>query len=738
MIGMGFEIDENVVKDAESAIKNIVNISDDVVTAFTDGMSDSFSEMKQESLDAVANTVGSINKLKSEYEGVQDVVSNVGSELANVSNSQNAVTSNAHNIKSGYQEIAAKVNLVKAGINKLRQAQKAVATTVNSTVKKYPALGLAANKVGSIIKKVKSIQDKFKKSVKDTGNEYTEVGDKVNSLKSKLMGVVGALGVGIGLAQMNELTEEFTKINETIGNATDGMGEQREIQEKILNSANDTRTSYADTAKVVSNLVKENKDLFGTIDEAIAFNDSATKLFKTAGKSNDEIAALMESINKSYAKGAVDSETVSQLLEQSPEAVALLNKRLGSTTDQLEQMATDGKISLSDLKEAFVGNSEEINAKFGNLSYNLSDAMISIRNKWGFWLADINKATSFTQTLAKIAMRTSDVIMNGLNKVRDIIVKLSDKFGGIENVLKFVAIAAGAIFLALNAGKILSFLKGMTALLNVANLKILALIAVFIIIALIVEDFINFLQGNDSVIGQILEKLGYNSEEVREKVIAALTKIKEFFIGVANSLREIVSNLVQALTEFWEEWGDEIIQAVRIAIDTVIKVFQDFLAFAQGFITFIKGILNGDMGQIMEGLKQMWDANLQYIKDIFMGIFNIIYTFFGDKIDAMVEKVKGFVDKIKEMAGAVGDFFGGIGDFFGGIGDFVTGGSKADVKNTTVANSTGTGNKTNNVNQTVEIKQTFNGTDQQTISNASTKAADDTTTQLARGLAYGR
>ena len=52
----------------------------------------------------------------------------------------------------------------------------------------------------------------------------------------------------------------------------------------------------------------------------------------------------MEAINKSFAKGRVDSETISQLLEQSPEAVVLLNKRLGSTTDQLEQLATDGKI----------------------------------------------------------------------------------------------------------------------------------------------------------------------------------------------------------------------------------------------------------------------------------------------------------------------------------------------------------------------------------------------------------
>lgn len=53
-----------------------------------------------------------------------------------------------------------------------------------------------------------------------------------------------------------------------------------------------TRASYADTANVVSKLVQENSDLFSTVDEAIAFNDAATMLFKTAGKTNDQIAGI--------------------------------------------------------------------------------------------------------------------------------------------------------------------------------------------------------------------------------------------------------------------------------------------------------------------------------------------------------------------------------------------------------------------------------------------------------------
>ena len=113
-------------------------------------------------------------------------------------------------------------------------------------------------------------------------------------LKDKATQLLGAIGIGFSLANLNELSEEFRTTNDQIAQATRLLGDQDEIQQKILDSANRTRATYADTARMVSNLVQENSDLFGTVDEAIAFNDAATMLFRTAGKTNEQIAGLME------------------------------------------------------------------------------------------------------------------------------------------------------------------------------------------------------------------------------------------------------------------------------------------------------------------------------------------------------------------------------------------------------------------------------------------------------------
>lgn len=132
--------------------------------------------------------------------------------------------------------------------------------------------------------------------------DVDKVNNTISGIKDTATRLLGAIGVGLSLASVNELVEEFTRVNNQIRNATSALGEQREIQEQIMAAAEATKTSYSDTANVVSMLIKGNSQLFGNVEEAVKFNNAATMLFKSAGKTNEDIASLMEAINKSFQK----------------------------------------------------------------------------------------------------------------------------------------------------------------------------------------------------------------------------------------------------------------------------------------------------------------------------------------------------------------------------------------------------------------------------------------------------
>ena len=440
--------------------------------------------------------------------------------------------------------------------------------------------------------------------------DVDKVNNTISGIKNTATRLLGALGVGLSLTAINGLVEEFTRVNNQIRNATDALGDQKEIQQEIMAAAEATRTSYSDTANVVSMLVKGNSQLFGNVSEAVKFNNAATMLFKSAGKTNEDIASLMEAINKSFQKGYVDSETISQLLERAPEAVALLNKRLGTTSDQLEEMASSGAMSVNDLKMAFMDSYAEIEAGFGNVQYSITDALTVIRSKWGLWLAQTNETLGITDGIGRFMVSAFNKVIAILDRVRNAVTWLADKLGGVDNMFRLIAIAAGTAFVAFNFGKLTSGLSAISKLLTGINLKTLAIIAVVAILALLVDDFINFMQGNDSVIGTLLANAGVDVDKFRQNILKIWENIKTALAGIWQGIKNVAIPVFQAI------WSA--IKTVFTAIGNVIK------AVAPQFADFIDGLANGDVDT--EQWEQLGEA-IAVIAGIIIGVIAVLKVF---------------------------------------------------------------------------------------------------------------
>lgn len=494
--------------------------------------------------------------------------------------------------------------------------------------------------------------------------DVDKVNNTISGIKDTATKLLGAIGIGFSLTAVNGLVEEFTRVNNQIRNATEALGDQRDIQEEIMAAAEATRTSYSDTANVVSMLVKGNSELFGNVDEAVKFNNAATMLFKSAGKTNEDIASLMEAINKSFQKGYVDSETISQLLERAPEAVALLNKRLGTTSDQLEDMATEGTMTIEDLKAAFIDNIDEIEAGFGNVQYSITDALTVIRSKWGLWLAQTNETLGITDGIGRFMVSAFNNVISVLNRVRNAVTWLGDKLGGVDKLFRLIAITAAAAFAVFNFSKITSGLSSISKLLTTINVKTLAIIAIIVLLALLVEDFINFMQGNDSLIGSLLEKAGVDVEAVRQTIINAWNAIKSFLLSVWDAIKKACSAVWGGIKDFFKEHGDEIkagllaawnvIRSILTAVWNVIKtvalaVFGDLQEFWRQHGEEIKNALVTAWNTIQSILVGVWNV----IKTVATTIFGGLQSFWQKHGEQITEALVNVWNIIKNVLTAV-------------------------------------------------------------------------------------
>ena len=167
---------------------------------------------------------------------------------------------------------------------------------------------------------------------------------------------------------------------------------------------------------------------------------------------------------------------------------------------------------------------------------NLSDALLNIRNQWGLWVDKVNSQYGLTKKLSAFLVNFFSKLLGWLDKAVAFIDKIADKVGGMENLLKLLAMAAGSIWLALNAGKILSFFKSLSGLLTTANLKTLALVAVIMLVALAIDDLIHFMKGDESVIGDFFEEMGIDADAVRETIGGVISFLGSLISTIADLL----------------------------------------------------------------------------------------------------------------------------------------------------------------------------------------------------------
>lgn len=516
-------------------------------------------------------------------------------------------------------------------------------------------------------------EQKHQRELERTKAAYQEISSTIKSSVSRL---VATLGIGFSLVQLKQISEEFGSINNQIRSATEGMGEQSEIQQKILQAANNSRTAYGDTAKFVGNLVQSNKELFGSVDEAAQYAELTNKLFRSAGKTSEQVAEMQEALNQSFARGVVDTETISRLLEESPEAVKLLEKEVGASKEKFEEMASSGELTVADLKNAFINGADEINRSFAQVDMTISDALLNIRNQWGLWIAKIDKQYGLTKKLSEFLVSLFSKLMKWLDKAVAFVDKLADKVGGMENLLKLIAMAAGSIWIALNASKILTFFKSLSGLLTLANLKTLALVAVILLIALAIDDLIHFLNGDASVIGEFFEQMGIDADDARETI----SKVIQTAIQLAKTVGKVVWEVIK--------WLAEVVGAVVEGITAAI----------------------GAIGDLIDSIKEKWE----WLKGTPLGKFA---GWAGEKIGEGMDWLQDAADKLTQNG-------------------TVATAARAE----TVAASAGVGGSTNNITIKNDIQNTFNGSDremQQKGAEMIGKAADDSFDEAARGLATG-
>ena len=487
-----------------------------------------------------------------------------------------------------------------------------------------------------------------------------EAKNTISEFKSFATKALGVIGIGFSFTKLASLAEEFGGINDTIRGATRELGDQSEIQKKILQGAQDCREEYGIMAGSVTKLVQLNSKLF-PVDDAVKFVSLVEKLEKGAGREAN-IDSTMSVLNKAMSSGKLDKSGFSSLQSAAPEVVKAISSAMGISEKQLQKLAESGKLSAKQLKEAFFAAESDIQKNFDELGFGIKDALTYVRNQWGLWIADLDDTFGIITRIGTAIKNVSDFLMGKAQKLTSWLKAVAEKLGGAEQLLKLIAMAAAALFLAMNGSKIISFLAGAVKLLQGFNLQTALAAAKWLLLFLVLEDIFTFLQGGDSVFGRLLSEAGVDVDALREKISA-------FFDGA----KQFGRDALDSLGSWWNEHKDEVVAVLQWIWDVLVDLTAEIISAGGHLFDILAGLISGfqthDFTQFLNGCKGLWQDFLNVLDTLGAAVFGELWDPLKESAQAIWDWLKGFFDWFGDKITWAKNLWNGVKNFFTGGND---------------------------------------------------------------------
>ena len=203
---------------------------------------------------------------------------------------------------------------------------------------------------------------------------------KVKSAWSGIGGIIKSAVAAFSAKQVIELADSMTTTRARLDLMNDGLQTTAELQDMIMESANRSRASYQTTADAVAKMGIMAGDAFSSNEELIAFSELINKQFTIAGTSAAGIDAAMLQLTQAMSSGVLRGEELNSVFEQAPTIIQTIADYLGVPIGKIREMAAEGQITSTIVKNAMLASADEINAKFASMPMTFSQVWTIAKN----------------------------------------------------------------------------------------------------------------------------------------------------------------------------------------------------------------------------------------------------------------------------------------------------------------------------------------------------------------------
>lgn len=439
-------------------------------------------------------------------------------------------------------------------------------------------------------------------NMKNNSGHQNELNQKIqegtrglDNMANSVIGLVSAYAGMKGVQKLVNLSDEYVQTKARLDLMNDGLQTTEELQDKIFASAQRSRASYQTQADIVAKLGQRAGDAFSSNDETIMFAENLSKMFVIAGASQQEMASASLQLTQALGSGVLRGEELNAVFESAPNVIQAIADYLDVPIGKIREMASNGEISASVVKNALLSATDDINNKFNSMPMT-----------WGqVWTGICNEMYIATQPILELI----SLLAENWSVLEPIVIGLATAIGIytaallIYNTVKGISAMAESVHAAsmmMSTGATFAA----TAAQHGFNAALLAcpLTWILLIIIAVIAAIYAVIAAINKITGSSISATGV--------IVGALTTAVAFIWNLFIGLLDLVLGVVNAMVNPWISFANFFANVFNDPIGAIVHLFGDMADSILGVIESIAKALDKVFGSNLAGAVQGWRSGL--------------------------------------------------------------------------------------------------------------------------------
>ena len=331
----------------------------------------------------------SANNLKNNVNNISGIFNRIRDSMRNAFVFSDGITPQFKKLEKGTDTTIGKFEKAAAAANRI---ENAISIT---NVRPIQSLGMAAysaaaglnlasieaNKVSDINYNTTQMKD-LGAAARSAAGDFNAASGGLGKIRNSLDDLLGKFILGNIIASMianiaekiaeipgelTRLSDEYSGIVARIKLITSSQEQAVALNDQIYYSALRARGSYSGMADAVAKIGLTAKEAFPDPQVIVPFVENIQKLFTVGGTGLEQQKDAMLQLTQALGSGKLQGDEFRSIAEAAPMVEQIVAHFMGVTQGQLKQLSSDGKITADIMKNAILGATDEINAKFASM-----------------------------------------------------------------------------------------------------------------------------------------------------------------------------------------------------------------------------------------------------------------------------------------------------------------------------------------------------------------------------------